>query len=364
MFKHVQRGPPDPMFTLKTLADNDLSPKKVDLGIGVYRNEEAQYHELRAIKAYEITTGDSSFVKNASHVIFGKQSELVCSQRVTSVQTISGTGANHLAALFLSRCPAFKGKQVHIGTPAWGNYEPLFGPVGFEVVKYRHYDPQKTAVDFPALLDTVTKAPPHSVFWHALAQAMKKSQLFPFFDIAYQGLGISMEDDAYGIRLFAEMGFELVACQSFSKNFGIYGERCGVLHVVSENAEIASNIYDQLRCLIRWEFSSSPAYGSRLVNTVLTDTRLIELWLDELAVMRKRLVDNRQRLYHALVNERKVYSIQPSVVDEHIYLPLSPQQCLKLRSKFHIYLPENGRINIAGLNSSNMDLVDQRSTRW
>lgn len=212
------------------------------------------------------------------------------------MQTISGTGANHLAALFLRRCPTFKGKQVYIGTPAWGNYEPLFSLVGFEVVKYRHYDPQKGEVDFPALLDTVRRAPPNSIFvlqacchnptgadftkkqWHALAQAMKKNQAFPFFDIAYQGLGISMEDDAYSIRLFTEMGFELAACQSFSKNFGIYGERCGVLHVVSENAEVAGNIYDQLRCLIRWEFSSSPAYGSRLVNTVLTDSGLTKLW--------------------------------------------------------------------------------------
>lgn len=212
------------------------------------------------------------------------------------MQTISGTGANHLAALFLSRCSAFKDKQVFIGTPTWANYEPIFRLVGFEVVKYRYYDEQDAVVDFPTILRMVKSAAPNSVFvlqscchnptgadltreqWRVLAAAMKKSQGFPFFDIAYQGLGTSVDDDAYAIRLFTEMEFELVACQSFSKNFGLYGERCGVLHVVGQRAEVAKNIYDQLRCLIRWEFSSSPAYGSRLVNIVLEDERLTETW--------------------------------------------------------------------------------------
>lgn len=114
--------------------------------------------------------------------------------------------------------------------------------------------------------------------WQKLAHEMKKRKLFPFFDMAYQGLGTSLDDDAYGLRLFAKMDFELVACQSFSKNFGIYGERCGVTHVVCENEEVASNVYDQLRCLIRWEFSSSPAYGSRIVTNVLQDETLTRSW--------------------------------------------------------------------------------------
>lgn len=308
-FQDVPQGPPDPVYILKNAVDADKSPEKVDLGVGVYRNEQAQYNELGAIREaktiltkkelghdYEVTTGDATFVKNAASVLFGKNSRAIRSSQVTSVQAISGTGSIHLAALFLSRCASFNGKKVYIGTPAWGNYEPLFNLVGLEVVKYKYYDATKGSVDFVSVLESVSSAPERSIFvlqgcchnpsgadltqdqWRKLATAMKPKKLFPFFDMAYQGLGASLEDDACGLRHFEEQEFELLACQSFSKNFGLYGERCGVLHVVSENEKVATNVYDQLRCLIRWEFSSSPAYGSRLVNTILESEQLTAKW--------------------------------------------------------------------------------------
>lgn len=308
-FQDVPQGPPDPVYILKNAVDADKSPEKVDLGVGVYRNEQAQYNELDAIKEakkiltqkelghdYEVTTGDAEFVRNAAAVLFGKDSKAIKSSRTTSVQAISGTGSIHLAALFLSRCSSFKGKKVYIGTPAWGNYEPLFNLVGLEVVKYKYYDAAKGVVDFKSVLEAVSQAPEGSIFvlqgcchnpsgadlkpeqWGELANAMKPRKLFPFFDMAYQGLGAGLEEDAYGLRYFEKQGVELLACQSFSKNFGLYGERCGVLHVVSESEKVAANVYDQLRCLIRWEFSSSPAYGSRLVNTILGSGELSRKW--------------------------------------------------------------------------------------
>lgn len=203
-----------------------------------------------------------------------------------------------MAALFLNKCATFKDNRrvVYLGTPAWGNYEPLCQLVGFGVVKYKYYNTDEAKVDFDCLLNAVSGASPDSIFilqgcchnptgadltqgqWRTLAEAMKKAKVFPFFDIAYQGLGSSIEDDAYGIRLFTLMDFEMIVCQSFSKNFGLYGERCGVLHVVTKDAATTKNVYDQLRCLIRWEFSSSPAYGSRLVNIVLQNPPLEKLW--------------------------------------------------------------------------------------
>lgn len=165
-----------------------------------------------------------------------------------------------------------------------------------DIVKYPYLDPESGTVNFDTLLEMVSQAPPQSVFilqacchnplgvdltqsqWRKLTNAMKEASVFPFFDIAYQGLGGSQEEDAYAIRLFTEMGFEMVVCQSFSKNFGLYGERCGVLHVVCSTATIAAKVYDQLRCLIRWEFASSPAYGSRLVNLIMESPRLRQLW--------------------------------------------------------------------------------------
>ena len=138
---------------------------------------------------------------------------------------------------------------------------------------------------------------------------MKKRKQFPLFDMAYQGLGAPLEGDAYGLRYFEQLGFELLACQSFSKNFGLYGERCGVLHAISASEKVAANVYDQLRCLIRWEFSSSPAYGARLVNTILASEGLSAKWTEELATMRQRLADLRRALHSALVEKRNVSTL-------------------------------------------------------
>ncbi|KAF2850961.1 aspartate aminotransferase [Plenodomus tracheiphilus IPT5] len=392
MFFHdVPEGPPDPVFTLKSAVDADKTPEKVDLGVGVYRNEQGQYNELEAIKEakkiltqmqlghdYEVTTGDNKFVRNAASLLFSTSSAAIRSSRVTSVQAISGTGSIHLAALFLSRCTSFKGKKVYIGTPAWGNYEPLFDLVGLEVVAYKYYDATRGVVDFESVLNAVAGAPAGSIFvlqgcchnpsgldltpeqWRELAKAMKLKYLFPFFDLAYQGLGVSLEDDAYGLRHFEEQGFELVACQSFSKNFGLYGERCGVLHVVSENEKVAVNVYDQLRCLIRWEFSSSPAYGARLVNIILSDRRLSKLWTDELTVMRSRLLDLRRDLHSALTDKHKTpgnWSTILSSTGLFCFLPLSPQQVTTLAERYHIYLFQSGRINVSGLNKASIARV-------
>jgi len=336
-FDDVPQGPADPVYILKNAVDADRSPNKVDLGVGVYRNEQGQYHELQAIREaknilarkelghdYEVTTGDDQFVKNAANLLFGREATAIRSKRVTSVQAISGTGSIHLAALFLSRCAKFKGKRVHIGTPAWGNYEPLFNLVGLEVAKYRYYDAESGRVDLPSVLDAVAQAPEGSIFvlqgcchnpsgldltplqWRELAKAMKGRKHFPLFDMAYQGLGWQLNEDAYGLRYFEQLGFELIACQSFSKNFGLYGERCGVLHAISDDDKVAANVYDQLRCLIRWEFSSSPAYGARLVSIILASDELSAIWTQELATMRQRLLNLRGALHRALVHERKV----------------------------------------------------------
>ncbi|GAD94180.1 aspartate aminotransferase [Paecilomyces variotii No. 5] len=391
MFEDVQPGPKDPMFDLKKLADNDTSPQKIDLGVGVYRNEDGGYHELQVVEKakkildetnpghdYELTTGNPSFLNNAAALLFEENSKTLKDRKIASVQTISGTGACHLAALFLRRCKAFAKSVVYVGTPAWGNYEPLLELVGFEVDRYTYYDPHTHAANFKNLLDTVVNAPQNSIFvlqgcchnptgadlsqeqWKTLAEAMKKADAFPLFDIAYQGLGASPDNDAYGIQLFAEKGFEMVVCQSFSKNFGLYGERCGVLHVVTAEKTICRNVHDQLRSLIRWEFSSSPAYGSRLVNIILEDPDLRNEWLKELSAMRNRLVDNRKKLYRSLVDMHKTpgsWGALLTTTGLFCYLPLMKEQIVKLREKYHIYLPENGRINVAGLNPTNLGSV-------
>lgn len=186
--------------------------------------------------------------------------------------------------------------DVYVGTPAWGNYKPLFELVGLKVVEYTYYSHATRSVDFANVLQTAEDAPVGSVFvlqgcchnpsgadlteaqWDELAAVLEKKAHFPFFDLAYQGLGNGLDEDAYAIRLFARMGFEMLVCQSFSKNFALYGERCGALHAVCQDEKAAARVEDRLRCLIRWEFSSSPAYGSRLVKIVLESDEKHELW--------------------------------------------------------------------------------------
>ncbi|KAM0431521.1 hypothetical protein ACHAQK_010146 [Fusarium lateritium] len=312
MLSLFQKGPVDPMYLLKTAADNDLSPEKADLGVGIYRNESGLYSELEAVAKvpsiqfsveikndpghdYEITIGNEQFLNNAARVMFGQDCRLLDSGHIASVQTVSGTGACHIAALALSQSVSPRPK-VFVGTPTWGNYKPIFELVGMKVTEYSYLDANARSINFSSIISSAESAPPRSVFilqacchnptgvdptkeqWQELGSVMKEHSHFVFFDIAYQGLGNGLDEDAYAVRLFASLGLEMFVCQSFSKNFALYGERCGVLHAVCPSRETAANVRDRLRCLIRWEFSSSPAYGSRLVTIVLGSEQLADEW--------------------------------------------------------------------------------------
>ncbi|KPM35914.1 hypothetical protein AK830_g10638 [Neonectria ditissima] len=335
-FNNVTKGAPDVMYHLKVQADGDTSPQKVDLGVGIYRNEQGVYNEMKVLKEakatmaaanpdhdYEVTTGNPSYLKNAAKLVFGKDSVLLQEGRVASVQTISGTGAVHIAFMLMSRSVPGMSKTVYVGTPAWGNYVPMLALAGLEAKTYRHYDAKTGGVDWPSVLAAVRAAPEGSSFvlqacchnptaadftkeqWRALAQEMKARGLFPVFDIAYQGLGNGLDDDIYSVRYFAEQGFEMLVCQSFSKNFGLYGERVGAVHALCPTADVAAAVHDQLRFLIRSEFSSSPAYGARLVDLVLSDPAREVVWKGELDAIYERLHRIRAELFDLFANVYK-----------------------------------------------------------
>lgn len=212
------------------------------------------------------------------------------------MQTISGTGSIHIALMFLSRSVQGLEKTVYVGTPTWGNYQPMCAIAGLSFQPYRHYSPDTGRVDWNSVLEAVHGAAPDSIFilqacchnptaadfsqdqWKTLAKEMKDRRLFPLFDMAYQGLGNGLDEDVFGLRHFAQEGFELLACQTFSKSFGLYGERVGALHAICPTVQVASAVHDQLRFLIRSEFSSSPAYGARLVTTILSDPKRELIW--------------------------------------------------------------------------------------
>ncbi|KAH8888954.1 aspartate aminotransferase [Thozetella sp. PMI_491] len=378
-FEKVQYGPPDVMNDLKLATKADQHPNKVDLGLGVYRNEQGVLHEFTVVKEakatiartspshnYQIFTGSPEYLVPASKVIFGADALILNEGKVASTQTISGTGAVHLALQFLCRSVPAMPKTVYVGTPTWGNYLPMCTLVGLDVKTYKHYDPATGAVDFESILEAVRTATRGSTFilqacchnptatnftreqWRSLAVEMKTQDLMPLFDIAYQGLGEGLDEDAYGVRHFVEAGFEILVCQSFSKNFALYGERVGVLHIVSKTADIAGAVKDQLRCLIRWEFSSSPAFGSRIVTNVLSSPETEAAWL-------------RNQLFRLLSEVYKTPGDwSPIIRGTGLFamLPLSRENCLSLR-KSHIYLVPTGRVNMSGLTDTNIDYVAQ-----
>lgn len=325
----------------------------------------------------------SGACKGPIHSIMLEQTKLILFLvELASVQTVAGTGANRLAAAFLcSHYPA-GAPRIYIGMPAWGNYMPLFKHAGLSYETYKYYDAQTRKVDFSHVLGTAAEAPEHSIFvlqgccnnpsgadlnqeqWVALAQVMKKKAHFAFFDVAYQGFGSGEADggstDVWAVRHFARQSIDMLVCQSFSKNMGLYSERAGALHVLCQSRMIAGKVKDCLRSIIRWEFSSAPAYGARLVEAILEDSQLQEQWKRELAAASYRLMKNRERLYHELALLRKTPGAWEFILEDKglfSLLGLTEQQVEILTSKYHIYLPWNGRINVAGLNELNIPLV-------
>ncbi|USP82132.1 Dicarboxylic amino acid permease [Curvularia clavata] len=322
MLEKVKRGPPDPMFDLKARADADTNPHKIDLGVGIYRSEAGSYQELGVVKRaketlhglqlghdYAPTIGDAEFLRLSAEILFGERSTAVAQNRISSVQTISGTGANSLAASLLAK--EFPTANVYIGIPTWGNHIPIFQHVGLEVSTYSYLNASGLGPNLDALLNTVRTAPSNSIFvlqgcchnptgvdlsiqqWKQLASELTRRDHLIIVDIAYQGLGDGLDEDAAGLRALVEAGLELLVCQSFSKNFALYGERCGALHVVSRSSVVAADVKDRLRSMIRHTYSSSPAYGSRLVTIVLSDGEAHDSWAEELGCMRSRLKRNR-----------------------------------------------------------------------
>ncbi|KAL1617026.1 Aspartate aminotransferase, cytoplasmic [Diplodia seriata] len=360
-FSDVGKGPADPINLLKAEYDRDPTPSKVDLGVGVLRDEQGGCYEIPVV------------------------------QEVSTIQTVAGTGACHLGAVFLSAhwpssaspgSPPSNTTPVLLGVPTWGNYAPLFAHAGYtNIVQYAYLDSSRR-VDIASVLAALRAAPDRSIVvlqacchnptgrdltraqWTQVACVMREKRHFAFFDAAYQGLGNDSAGDAWAVRHFVERGdVDMLVCQSFSKNAGLYSERVGALHVVCGNAGVAAKVLDRLRALLRWEVSSSPAYGAELVGVVLGDEGLRERWLGDLEAARGRMRGLREEL-HGLLTEGGG-GAGGGVDWAHLleenglfsFTAITPAQSRKLVEEHHIYMPENGRINVSGLNKGNIKRV-------
>ncbi|CAG8458777.1 13592_t:CDS:10 [Ambispora leptoticha] len=389
LFQNTPLAGPDKIFHLTAVYASDEFPQKINLGVGAYRDNDGKPWVLPVVKKaedilindpnrnheYLPITGLPTFRAASAKLILGADSPAIKENRVSTCQTISGTGANHLGVLFLSRFYR-NDVPVLISKPTWINHRDIVNNVGLEVREYAYYDPKTNGLDIDGFLKSLNDAPNGSIAllhacahnptgvdpsqeqWRKIADVIAAKGHYPFFDCAYQGFASGdLDRDAWAVRYFVERGFELLVCQSYSKNFGLYGQRTGCLTVVSKNADAAVKIESQIAKLQRAEVSNPPAYGARIVNLVLHDPKLYAEWNDNLRTMSSRIMDMRKQLYDKLI-ELGTPGTWNHIIDQigmFSFTGLKPSQVQVLIQKYHIYLTDNGRISMAGLSTKNID---------
>jgi len=384
----VQMAPRDPILGLTELYVSDTNPSKVNLGVGVYYDDNGKVPLLDCVsraeqqlvaaaqpRAYLPIDGLPAYDKAVAQLVFGAESPLIGQGRIVTLQTLGGTGALKVGADFLRR--TFPDSQVWISNPSWENHRGLFENAGFKVNSYPYYDPSTHGIDFQAMTQCLNGLPAGSVVllhacchnptgvdlsseqWTEIADIVKQRNLLPFIDIAYQGFGESIEADAEAVRSFAGAMSPVFVANSFSKSFSLYGERVGGLSIVTQDGDESGRILSQLKRIVRTNYSNPPTHGGRIVATVLGDAQLRTAWERELTGMRERIRRMRDLLADGI--KQRVPDADFSFVRDQrgmfSYSGLDKEQVTRLREKYSVYAIESGRICVAALNSKNIDYV-------
>lgn len=388
LFSPVEMAPRDPILGLNEAFNADPRAEKVNLGVGVYYDENGKVPLLRAVQAAEEARvaehaprtylpmeGLAPYDQAVQKLLLGADSPLLASGRLVTAQSIGGTGALKLGADFLYR---LAGKRlVAISDPSWENHRSLFETAGYEVVTYPYYDPATHGLNLPGMLQGIEALPEGSVVvlhacchnptgvdldveqWKQVIEVMRKRNHVPFLDIAYQGFGDNLEDDAIAVRLFAEANLSFVISSSFSKSFSLYGERVGALTLVTGTAEEGERVLSQLKRVIRTNYSNPPTHGAKVVAAVLNNPELYAMWEQELAEMRVRIKQMRKALADRL--RAAGVSQDVSFIEQQrgmfSYSGLNREQVDRLAQEFAIYAVGSGRICVAALNNRNIDTV-------
>jgi aromatic-amino-acid transaminase len=388
LFSAVEMAPRDPILGLNEQFAADPNPNKVNLGVGVYFDEngklpllkcvaqaEKQMMETPAARGYLPIDGIAAYDKAVQGLVFGADSPLLSQGRVATVQGLGGTGGLKIGADFLKRVNP--DAKVLISDPSWENHRALFTNAGFQVETYPYYDAAARDVNFPAMLSALQAAPAGTIVvlhacchnptgyditpaqWAQVVEAVKARKLVAFLDMAYQGFGDGIAEDGAVIGQFVASGLDFFVSTSFSKSFSLYGERVGALSVVCESKDEAARVLSQLKIVIRTNYSNPPTHGAQVVATVLNTPALRALWEEELAGMRVRIKEMRT----ALVAKLKAAGLKQDMgfitrqVGMFSYSGLSKEQMQRLRSEFGIYGVDSGRICVAALNHKNLDAV-------
>ncbi|WVQ72735.1 hypothetical protein IAR50_002295 [Cryptococcus sp. DSM 104548] len=384
----VPAGPPDAILGVTENFKADKSPKKINLGVGAYRDGDGKPYVLPTVKKaekilsdamqdkeYLPITGLADFTKLAAELAYGKNSKPILENRLAITQSISGTGALRIGTAFLARWFP-NAKTIYLPTPTWGNHIPISKDSGLEVKQYKYFDKDTVGLDFEGMKADIEKAPDGSIIllhacahnptgidpteaqWKELSTLLKSKNHFPFFDMAYQGFasGDTLRD-AFAVRYFVEQGHQILLCQSFAKNMGLYGERVGAISFVCESEEERKRVDSQLKIIIRPLYSNPPVHGARLVSTILSDPTLNAEWLTEVKGMADRIIEMRERLYNKLVelDTPGEWGHIKSQIGMFSFTGLKPEQVDALAQKASIYLTRDGRISMAGLNAGNVD---------
>ncbi len=388
LLSSVEMAPRDPILGLNEQFNADTNPNKVNLGVGVYTDENGKLPLLTCVAAAEKAMaaelktrgylpidGLASYDRAVQHLVFGEETPAVTEGRIATVQALGGTGGLKVGADFLRRL--LPEAKVLISDPSWENHRALFTNAGFTVENYPYYDAATRGVDVDAMIAALDTTPAGTIVvlhacchnptgydlipadWDRVIESVASRGLVPFLDMAYQGFGDGIAEDGAVVRSFLASGLDFLVSTSFSKSFSLYGERVGALSIVCADRDEAARVLSQLKIAVRTNYSNPPTHGAQIVSTVLTTPDLRAMWEDELAGMRVRIKEMRSALVDGLhragvtsdlsyiTNQRGMFS----------YSGLTPAQMQRLRSEFGIYGVDTGRICVAAVNLHNLDAV-------
>ena len=388
MLENITAAAADPILGLNDKFLSDTRSDKINLGVGVYKDENGNTPVLSSVKKAETRLleaensktylgipGSADYALAVQQLLFGADSEIVTSGRAQAAQTPGGTGGLRVAAELISR--QIGATRVWVSDPTWANHIGIFQAAGLEVSRYGYYDADAHDMDFEAMMADLDQAArgdvvlfhgcchnptgidPNRDQWAQLAELCASRGLLPLFDFAYQGFARGLEEDAEGLRLFAEKCSEILVASSFSKNFGIYGERTGAFTLVAGTPEIAATVFSQVKSIIRVIYSNPPKHGSALVAAILADAELRAEWEAELAAMRDRIKQMRSLLVQTLKDKgvTQDFSFIERQNGMFSFSGLSKEQVVKMREDSAVYAVDSGRFNVAAMTTGNMDAL-------
>ena len=392
MFEVLPQLAPDPILGLSAAYREDNNPDKIDLGVGVYKDEQGNTPILTSVakaqkilleretsKTYITPQGHQGYIDNMLALLLGEKSPVLMADRVAGVQAPGGCGALRILSELLVRCNdnakvCNDNAKVWVSDPTWANHIPLIGSAGLQIETYPYFDKDSASIRFDAMMETLKKVEKGDIVllhgcchnptgadltnaqWDAVLDVAKEREFLPFLDVAYLGFGDGLEDDAYGVRLLAENLPEVIIAASCSKNFGLYRERVGLAAIITEDSKTRQIAQGQIQSVARGIYSMPPSYGGALVDIILSDTSLRQEWESEVNAMRNRMQTLRAMLVEKLEENGadKDFSFVNQQKGMFSFLCITPEQVREMRDKHSVYFVDSSRVNIAGINQQNV----------